>query len=46
MKDVMEELLAKNHNNFDDYYSNRLEGGNSSYICSLIRQDSIIEFIQ
>lgn len=42
----MEELLAKNPNIFDDYVSNRQEGENSSYICSLIRQDSIIEFIQ
>lgn len=37
MKDVIEELLAKNPNYFDDYYSNRQEGENGSYICSLIR---------
>lgn len=46
MKDVKEELLMTNPNIFDDYESNRQEGENDSYICWLIRQDSIVEFVQ
>lgn len=46
MKNVKEELLMTHPNIFDAYYSNHQEGENYSYICKLIRQDSIVEFVQ
>ena len=45
MEDVKKELLTKYPNIFDDYDNNRNEGENDSFICSLIRQDSIEQFI-
>ena len=39
------ELLKEDLNFFTEYDSKTLEGENSSYICSLIRQDSVEKFI-
>ena len=39
------ELLKSNSNFFDNYEEKRQEGENDSHICSLIRKDSIEEFI-
>lgn len=46
MKEIKNELIKKNSNIFENYDLKRQEGENDSYICSLIRQDSVIEFIQ
>ncbi|KAK8843295.1 hypothetical protein M9Y10_025150 [Tritrichomonas musculus] len=45
MKDVKNELLSKDPNFFDNYQYKRKEGENDTYICSLIRKDSVEEFI-
>ena len=45
VKDVKQELLSQNSNVFENFDSKRQEGENDSYICSLIRQDSVQEFI-
>ena len=42
---IKNELLKQNPNIFDKFEENRKIGQNDSYICSLIRNDSIIEFI-
>ena len=41
-KEEEEDEIMKNYEN---YYENRLLGENDSYICNLIRQDSVVEFI-
>ena len=45
MKNVQQELLYINENIFENYEDKRQEGENDSYIYSLIRYDSIEEFI-
>ena len=45
MKIVKKELLKENPNIFTNYEEKREEGENDSYICSLIRQDSVEDFI-
>ncbi|KAK8892416.1 hypothetical protein M9Y10_029643 [Tritrichomonas musculus] len=45
IKEIEKELLSENPNIFDNFESKLLEGENDSYICSLIRQDSIEEFV-
>ena len=45
MKDVQKELLLIDENIFEYYDKKRQEGENDSYICTLIRQDSVEEFI-
>ena len=45
MKNIKKELLEINENIFENYENKRQEGENDSYICSLIRQDSVEEFI-
>ena len=45
MKFIKDDLIKNNPNFFDNYEEKRQEGENDSYICSLIRQDSIEEFI-
>ena len=45
IKFCKEELLTENPNFFENYEEKRQEGENDLYICSLIRQDSVEEFI-
>lgn len=45
MKGIEEELLSIDINIFDNFNEKRQKGENESYICSLIRQDSIQEFV-
>ena len=45
MKEMKDELLSKDPNFFKDYDIKRKEGENDSYICSLMRTDSVEEFI-
>ena len=45
MKDFKNEILSKYPNFFDNFDDKRKEGQNDFYICSLIREDSIEEFI-
>ena len=45
MKTVKNELLNKSSNIFDNYDMKREEGENDSHICSMIRNDSVEEFI-
>ena len=45
MKSIKEELLKQNPTAFNGFESKRQEGQNDSYICSLIRNDSVEEFI-
>ena len=45
MKDIKNELLEKDPQIFENFENNRQEGENDSYLCSLIRQDSVKEFI-
>ena len=45
MKDIKDELLLNNPNMFENFDMKRQEGENDSYICSLIRQDSVEDFI-
>ena len=45
VKTIEQKLLDINKNAFDNYEEKRQIGENDSYICSLIRQDSIEEFI-
>ena len=45
MKFVKDELLKEDPSIFTNYDQKRQEGENDSYICSLIRQDSIEDFI-
>ena len=45
MKEIKNELLLECPDFFDNYDKKRQEGENDSYICSLIRQDSIEEFV-
>ena len=45
MKSIKEELLSLNPTAFEEYENKRQEGENDSYICSLIRNDSVEEFI-
>ena len=42
---IEKRLLNCNPNIFDDFQKKRLIGENDSYICTLIRQDSIEEFV-
>ena len=42
---IEKELLAYDSNIFANFQEKRIEGENCSYICSLIRQDSIKEFV-
>ena len=44
-EEIEKEIIAINENNFDDYFSKRFQGENDSYLCSLIRTDSVEEFI-
>ena len=43
---IEEEILKVNEHNFEDYEQKRLIGENDSYISSLIRSDSINDFIE
>ena len=45
MKYVKNELLNKSENVFDNYELKRQEGENDSHICSMIRNDSVEEFV-
>ena len=45
MKSVKNELLNESSNIFDNYDMKREEGENDSHICSMIRKDSVEEFI-
>ena len=45
MKSVKNELLNMSENVFDNYELKREEGENDSHICSMIRNDSVEEFI-
>ncbi|KAK8835254.1 hypothetical protein M9Y10_039802 [Tritrichomonas musculus] len=45
MKSVKNELLDKSEIIFDNYDLKRQEGENDSYICAMIRNDSVEEFI-
>ena len=45
-KNIGEELLSINSNIFDHFDEKRHEGENDSFICSLIRSDSIEKFIE
>ena len=45
MKTAKDELLKKDPNFFTNYEEKREAGENDSYICSLIRQDSVEDFI-
>ena len=45
MKSIKEEILTINETAFENYEEKRQEGENESHICSLIRKDSIDEFI-
>ena len=45
VKDIENELLLLNPKIFENFDEKRHEGENDSYICSLIRQDSVEEFI-
>ena len=45
MKSIKEELLKQNPTAFNEFESKRQEGQNDSHICSLIRNDSVEEFI-
>ena len=45
MKSVKKELLNKSENIFNNYDLKREEGENDSHICSMIRDDSVEEFI-
>ena len=42
---IEKELLEQNSNIFNNFNENRKIGENDSYICSLIREDSVEEFI-
>ena len=44
-KEIMDEILQIDPNIFENYEKKRQEGDNDSYICQLIRNDSIEEFI-
>ena len=44
-KDIETEIISQNPHIYDNYERKRTIGENDSYICSLIRQDSIEEFI-
>ena len=41
----IKEIKSKNDNIFDNFDENRHKGENDSYICTLIRQDSVEDFI-
>ena len=45
MKFIKNDLLNKSENVFDNYDLKRKEGQNDSHICSMIRKDSIKEFV-
>ena len=45
MKSIKEENLTINANAFENYEEKRQDGENHSHICSLIRNDSVEEFI-
>ena len=45
IKKIEKEMIAKEPNIFDNFDQNRHKGENESYICHLIRQDSVEEFI-
>lgn len=44
-KSIIEPMIENDSDIFDDFEKKRQEGKNNSYICSLIRQDSVEEFI-
>ena len=44
-KEIENELLAMNSNIFEDFEKNQQTGENDSYVCHLIRNDLIDEFI-
>ena len=46
IKEIETILLSKNENIFDHFDDYRHQGENNSYICTLIRQDSVEDFIQ
>lgn len=45
MKNIKNELLSLNPTAFEHFEEKRQEGENDSHICSLIRNDSVEEFI-
>ena len=45
MKSVKKEFLNKSENVFDIYDLKHQEGENDSHICSIIRNDSVEEFV-
>ena len=45
MKSIKDEILSIDPTAFDNFESKRQEGENDSYICLLIRNDSVEEFI-
>ncbi|KAK8837252.1 hypothetical protein M9Y10_036682 [Tritrichomonas musculus] len=45
-KDIERELISINPNIFDFFEEKRQEGENDSFLCSLIREDSISEFVE
>ena len=45
MKSIKEDILSNNVTAFENYEEKRHEGENESHICSLIRNDSVEEFI-
>ena len=46
VKSIKYELLKEDPTIFTNYEQKRQEGENDSYICLLIRQDSVVEFIK
>ncbi|KAK8837300.1 hypothetical protein M9Y10_036730 [Tritrichomonas musculus] len=45
-KDIERELISINPNIFDFFEEKRQEGENDTFLCSLIREDSISEFVE
>ena len=45
MKFIKEDILKHDPTAFEGFENKRQEGENESYICSLIRKDSVVEFI-
>ena len=43
--EIEKEIISVDSNIFENFEEKRIKGVNESYICSLIRQDSIIEFV-
>ena len=45
-KDILEELITINSNILDCFEEKRQKGENDSFICSLIREDSVEKFVE